>query len=413
MMQTFLSHKFRFWSFISMLLLVYVHGYNLNQTYLQSATMPGEAMTATSFVEYLLANGLLRFRIPMFFAISGYLFALGDAAPYGKRVSKRLRTLGLPYLLWTAIAMATLYALPFLGADWAQAVKNTYLAPWDYPEFYTAKWWEYIVYFTFNSPVAFQLWFLRALLFVNLAYPGLRWLIETRKVGKVNVGYGLQIFFFVTLAIGYLVDMDLGSLVLSLIHPTLGFTVFHPEAILFFSIGIWFAKRPSGIPAKPVWGTPVWVWFALWIGLCVGKTWMAFALSPELGWVGPVLHFMHKGSILAGLLAAWYGMDGLVRICMQSKPFVWASAFSFFIYALHEPLLHVLNQWVFLWAKDIPYYRITAYFGLCVGITLFSIVVGWVLRTIAPPVYSILTGGRGMKTPATLEVKEKHQLVTT
>lgn len=35
MVSTFNSKKFRFWAFISMVLLVFVHGYNLNQGYLQ------------------------------------------------------------------------------------------------------------------------------------------------------------------------------------------------------------------------------------------------------------------------------------------------------------------------------------------------------------------------------------------
>ena len=47
MLSTFTSQKFRFWSFISMVLLVFVHGYNLEIRYLQPWTSPNEAMTAT------------------------------------------------------------------------------------------------------------------------------------------------------------------------------------------------------------------------------------------------------------------------------------------------------------------------------------------------------------------------------
>ncbi len=44
MLSAFNSQKFRFWSFISMALLVFVHGYNLNQGYLQPWTIPGEPL---------------------------------------------------------------------------------------------------------------------------------------------------------------------------------------------------------------------------------------------------------------------------------------------------------------------------------------------------------------------------------
>ena len=105
MLSQFTSDKFRFWSFLSMALLVYVHGYNLDGRYLQIVTQPDEALTATSFIEYLFANGILRFRIPMLFLISGYLYALHDAAPNKERVKKRVRTLLLPYLLWSGICL--------------------------------------------------------------------------------------------------------------------------------------------------------------------------------------------------------------------------------------------------------------------------------------------------------------------
>ena len=94
-----------------MVLLVYVHGYNLNQGYLQPWTMPGEPLTFTSFTEYFLANGIFRFRIPMLFIISGYLFAMGDDKPYKQRSRKRVKTLLYPYLTWSAVGLLLTYVL--------------------------------------------------------------------------------------------------------------------------------------------------------------------------------------------------------------------------------------------------------------------------------------------------------------
>lgn len=111
MLSSSLSQKFKFWSFVSMVLLVFVHGYNLEIRYLQPWTAPNETITFTSFVEYLFANGLLRFRIPMLFAISGYLFALHDQAPHGDRIKKRARTLLAPYLIWSAFALVLVFLL--------------------------------------------------------------------------------------------------------------------------------------------------------------------------------------------------------------------------------------------------------------------------------------------------------------
>jgi hypothetical protein len=88
MLSDFVSKKFRFWSFVSMVLLVFVHGYNLDIRYMQPWTIPGEPLNITSFTEYFLANGIFRFRIPMLFIISGYLYALHDQKPYKQWTTK-------------------------------------------------------------------------------------------------------------------------------------------------------------------------------------------------------------------------------------------------------------------------------------------------------------------------------------
>ena len=95
-----------------MMLLIYVHAYNLHPRYLQPFTPVQEPLTTGSWLQYFLANGLLRFRIPILFAISGYLFARREGtAPNGLHVWRRMRTLGLPYLLWSLLCLVALWAL--------------------------------------------------------------------------------------------------------------------------------------------------------------------------------------------------------------------------------------------------------------------------------------------------------------
>src|SRR3982750_389447 len=110
-MNRFLSQKFRFYSFISISLLLYVHGYNLNDSYLTPFSSVQERLTLTTFIEYFLANGALRFRIPLLFIISGYIYALQDSKPYAERVKKRFFTLIVPFLIWSAVGLAITYLL--------------------------------------------------------------------------------------------------------------------------------------------------------------------------------------------------------------------------------------------------------------------------------------------------------------
>jgi fucose 4-O-acetylase-like acetyltransferase len=92
-----------------MVFLVFVHAYNLNESYLQLWTLPNEPLTLTGFAEYFFANGILRFRIPMLFIISGYLLAMNDVVPYKKRMGKKVKTLLYPYLIWSAFGLLITY----------------------------------------------------------------------------------------------------------------------------------------------------------------------------------------------------------------------------------------------------------------------------------------------------------------
>jgi len=81
---------------------------------------------------------------------------------------------------------------------------------------------------------------------------------------------------------------------------------------------------------------------------------------------------------------------------MQKKWFVWTSAFSFIIYALHVPLINYTHQLILPYIKTVALYRLADYLLLPVLITGISIATGALLRAAMPKVYSVLTGGRGL-----------------
>ena len=163
----FNSRKFKFWSFLSMFLLVFVHGYNLHERYMQPWTMPGEALNFTTFTEYFLANGIFRFRIPMLFIISGFLFAMHDYRPYGQRTKKRLRTLLLPYLIWSAMGFAFTYFLEIFPYT-REIVTSSNIVRIDDSRalLHDYHWYEMLGRWIL-IPVPYQLWFIRVLLIYN------------------------------------------------------------------------------------------------------------------------------------------------------------------------------------------------------------------------------------------------------
>lgn len=368
----FNSLKFRFWSFVAMFLLVFVHGYNLNINYLQPWTIPGEPLTFTTFTEYLLSNGILRFRIPMLFVISGYLFALHDYRPYGQRNRKRLRTLLVPYLIWSGFGLAMTWVLelfPYtrdiIAMSGIMQIDESRMLLHDY------HWYEYAGRWIL-IPVPYQLWFIRVLLIYNLAYPAIRWVIMHR-IGKW-IFFGLALLMWLS---------------------TSNFVFFEGEGLLFFSLGVWMQKRNFDIDTPARWLNPSW-WGLTFIIAAFLKTWLAFNGEPWLGnAVYPVLTLLHKLVIVSGLITAWYGCNALVGFFMKKPWFVWLSAFSFIIYAFHAPLVAYATKGILAAFPHVYGFRMLTFIFLPLGIIALSVGLGALLRRFVPKTYGLLTGGRG------------------
>lgn len=367
-MSPFTSQKFRFYSFISMLLLVYVHGYNLENTYLQPWGTVSEPLTPTSFFEYFTANGLFRFRIPILFSISGYLFALGDSQPFGIRIKKRARTLLLPYVIWSAVGLLLTFLFqqhPFL----LKMVQNAQLDQLGDNRPYREMSWTSLLERLFLVPISFQLWFIRCLFMYNLLYPVLRWL----AIQRTAIWFSIAVFLWLT---------------------TFGIHFVEGEGLLFFSLGIWMQKRNFNLEQPPRWLLPQRV-VIVFLASCIIKTILAFQLHDSV-FSFILLSLLHKTAVFAGMVSCWYGADALVKWLMLKSWFQWISGFSFIIYAFHVPLINYASQIAQYYFQDLPGHRILIYLLLPLAIICICVLLGALLRKSVPRVYAILTGGRGL-----------------
>ena len=367
-MNRFLSQKFRFYSFVCIALLLFVHGYNLKVTYLEPFSLVREPLTLTTFIEYFMANGLLRFRLPMLFIISGYIFAMQDSKPHGQRIRKRFNTLIIPYLIWSAVG---------LGITWlwqqapitAQAVQSAALDQLGDNRPYSEIGWRGIVYRWLLAPVSFQLWFVRSLFIYNMLYPVFRW-----AIGRfAPIWFGLLFLLWVSFTSLPLIE---------------------GQGLFFFSLGIWLYRQNYPLDKQPAWFSYYLSWL-FFVGLAVIKTFMAFELEEQAWWSKLVFSLFHVTSVMAGVLAIWFSGDRLVRWAMHKKWFTWAAAFSFIIYALHVPLQPYLTQIFYRFGNGLPNYRLLTYILVPVIVFFFCIGTGALLRWLAPKAYGLATGGRG------------------
>lgn len=363
------SQKLRFYTFLSIALLLAVHGYNLHQTYLQPFTTVQEPLTFTSFFEYFMANGILRFRIPLLFMISGYIYAFKDKeAPYLQQVSKRARTLLIPYLIWSAIGLATTYLWQQFPVTATAVLESKLDQLGDNRPYAEIGWWGMVARWLV-APISFQLWFILALFLTNLFYPGIRWAIRFIPIVWFALSFLLWVF-------------------------ELGVFVFDGRGLFFFSAGVWLQKTGFNLEKKPKWLSLYLAWL-LFVGFSVIKTFMAFELDPGSKYTYVLLNILHDIAVLAGILAVWFGADGLVKWCMRQHWLLWLSSFSFFIFGLHAPLVVYVTRLFYLYLHDIPNYRLITYLLAPATVFFGCVALGALCRRYVPGFYRWATGGRG------------------
>ncbi len=362
-----LSQKFRFFTFVCIALLAYVHGYNLRETYLAPYSTVSEPMTFTAFFEYFISNGLLRFRIPLLFLISGYLYALYDHRPYRLQVKNRFRSLVIPYLLWSAGGLL----LTFLLQQFPYTANVVYQSGIDQlgdNRPYTEIGWKGILSRWVFSPISYQLWFILSLFIYNLLYPFIKWLV-------IKVPY-------IWLPLTFL-----------LFYSAMIFPLIDGRGLFFFSMGVWLVKRNISIEEEPQWFS-LGITLIVFIGLSVIKTFMAFELQPVRSTWAALLT-LHQLSVIAGIMAMWFGADRVIRWFMKQNWFHHASGFSFFIFGMHVPLLPYLMKWSLMNLDFLPNYRLITYLFVPLLVLMISIWVGAFTRRFFPRFYGVLTGGRG------------------
>lgn len=370
-----LSQKFRFFTFVCIALLAYVHGYNLRDTYLSPFSTVNEPLTFTSFFEYLFSNGLLRFRIPLLFMISGYLYAMYDHRTHLQQVKSRFSTLIVPFLLWSAFGLLLTFLLQQIPYT-ADVVVKANLDQLGDNRPYTEIGWFGIIRRWLLNPISYQLWFLVALFVFNLIYPVIKWLVIRYPYIWLPLTF---LYFFLLVQLPFL----------------------DSRGLFFFSLGVWIQKKNLNIEEEPSWFS-LGLTLILFVGLSVIKTFMAFelasfefrtALVPNTTAI--VLTMLHQFAILSGILAMWFGANKVIHWFMKHKWFQHASGFSFFIFGLHVPLLPYMMTWALTTFQFLPNYRLICYLFIPLVLLVLSVWFGSLLRKYLPDVYKLMTGGRG------------------
>lgn len=256
-----------------------------------------EVYHAFGFVSYFMCSVFGRVAVPLFYLISGYVFFRWTDGftwdTYKGKISRRIRTLAVPYLLWNALYIAAFFALSFVTSDSAFDI-------------YRHFDWLAILKQLWVDPPCFPFWFIRDLMVMCLltivTEPLLRHL---RWIAPV-----------------LLLVIWLGRL-----WPSFPGTGFLDSHCIFFLLGACAGIRHLDLPEtlrRPSgWLVITLIFVYVFLGL-LETSWRDTEMS----------NYMHNFNILVGIVAAVTLTAYCVRRDVPAIP-TWIASSGFFLFGYH------------------------------------------------------------------------------
>lgn len=355
-MNEYLSVKLKVISFFSMIMVVFLHSYNLVINLTSGTVILRQGYS--TFIQNFISQGIARVAVPLFFLISGYLFFLnsrGELNEFILKFNKRLKTIVIPYLFWSIFCLLfflLLQSIPQLAIFFTNKLIVDYTV-------------SELIATVFINPIPYQLWFLRDLMILVILSPFLFCLIK-----KFN--YSVLLIFMVA----WFLDFD--------------FICISSESLLFFAFGAYisifkkeileikFSKK--GLIYTLIWGLMLFFRNAL----------VQYNYDNSY-----LLLILHKISILIGIVAIWSFYDIWVKNRDLTKSTLYAfSNYSFFIFVFHEPMLSFLKKILFYVTNKNELMSLLIYIIAPLITIVMSLLIGCYLKRFVPKFYSIISGGR-------------------
>ena len=312
--------------------------------------------SSTGFLRYFQAfvgEGITRVAVPAFFIMSGFLFFASFSntfSAWSKKLNSRIRTLALPFLMWSTLSFLLLILIKSNG--YTSSLVNRSLP---------VSSLQAVLYTVFNDPIAYQLWFLRDLVLVVFLTTlpmyillSKHWLYSIPLIGAA--------FYF------------------NDIFP------FQPLSFAYFLLGALIAYRYQWLSKHKIRPFIVLSISIFWIFMCILK-----AIN-HVNLLFPKYPIAYEFINVVGCICVWLVWD---KVNGLEKWKLWDYAqYSFFLYAVHEPLLTGMKKILFLLLRNIQYYQ-WAIFILAPIITfIISIFLAKCIKCYLPKSYRLLTGGR-------------------
>jgi len=358
-MNKYLSEKLRIISFISMIMIVFLHSYNLTIKFSSGNIRFNSGYNI--FIQNFFSQGITRVAVPIFFCISGYLFFLnmkGTINEFVVKYRRRAKSLLLPYLLWSVWGLVFYFVLQILPQS-----KNFFTS-----DLIVNYSFEKILERIFVDPIPYQLWFIRDLLVLVILSPVIYWLTKYFRALPIILFFIIWLEFF-----------------------KFSFVIVTNESVFFFCLGAYFAINKRDYLLKRLEQKYYLIFSIFWVFLVLLKTGLMYEnFNQKI-----LLLLLHKISIIMGSIGLWNIYDILMtKKTSPNKKILNLSSFSFFLYAFHEPLLTIIRKGLFYFMGAGEIISITIYFLAPTVTIIISILLGSFIKKKSPKFYNLITGGR-------------------
>lgn len=357
-MDNFISKKITIISLICMIMIIYIHSYNIVRIDGKLFFQPSNTLSALNiFLQNFISEGIARTAVPIFFVVSGYLFFNNfTIKTYKQKITKRFYTLFIPYLFWSIIAVFIYFVLQSVPGV-QHFFKNTLIINYTFPELIDITW---------VHPRNFPLWFLRDLMLLVIISPIIYYLVNNFT----------KLFFLITIILWFVIQQTPAEL-----------SYYKSEPILFFSLGAYISLINNDLILKRVKRNIFSTIFVLYVTLLLFKTVLITFFTAN----NILVLFTHKITIIFGIVFFWLLLD---RYLINNKYLWLMSNYTFLYYVFHEPGLKILQNAFYGIIGRSSFSSMISYIILPVFMLFFLTMLGILMKKMIPKTTQIITGNR-------------------
>ena len=348
------SRRLNVYKLILSVLVVYIHANSSGAGFASGAVEAPDPLWLQNF-RLLISYTIAAAAVPGFFLLSAMLL-YRKPFHWKQNMRKKLRTLGIPYLL-----MNTLWIAAFFVAQQIPGVRNFF----SNPDKLIAQWgfWDYAnAFLGFQKgafyPFLYPLWFVRDLLVLNVLASVLGHLID--RFPNICLTAAVAAWLFI---------------------PQTGIFFMDTQSICFWVLGGVLVKK--GICLEEGDRLPM----ALWVLVYAAMVLLVMT-------VGRSSRSLARLTFLVGVFF-WFRVTALVHSPRWMDALGKLSAFSFGIYLFHEFFLTFARKVAVKLLPLTPVSQLLQYLLIPLAVIALCIAVCAGLKKWFPRLYSLLTGGRG------------------